>query len=366
MKIGIVTIYDGNNMGSFLQAVALKFAIEDLGHEVVFIERMTAEENLKLFLNRSFSKPRPFPLNYIAVIKRAIFNYSQDKKRRDEIKKIYDVLSKERISLPTVSVDSIYDLDLIICGSDEIWNFNNTSISVPFYTCLNYGFNIRKIAYAVSIGSSSTEDFEKHSDVINVIKTFDRIFPRDIHSQEVLEGLLNTRLKTVCDPTLLVDRNRMDDSFKIPYDGEYIMLYAYDLSNEEKKYLKRFSKEHGIPIFSVLHYSEIADKIITESPFHFAGIIKNSSYCYTSTFHGTIFCTLFANKFVYRSRRLKVKQVAETMGVQDREWISGTYNEFKEMMECKLDRIRIDNTLNEIKKNNNDLLKGIIENANLQ
>ena len=37
MKIGIVTVYDGLNYGSFLQAYAMKRFLEDKGHEVLFM-----------------------------------------------------------------------------------------------------------------------------------------------------------------------------------------------------------------------------------------------------------------------------------------------------------------------------------------
>ena len=365
MNIGIVTIYDGNNMGSFLQAVALKNALEDLDHSVCFIERMTEEENLDLFLNRPFSKPRSFPMNHLARMKRFVFDRKTDENRREEIRKIYSVLRKDREDLPKLKPSDLSDIDLIICGSDEIWNFNNTSISVPFYTCLDYGKKINKIAYAVSVGSSSVDDFRKHPEIIKAISDYRYIFPRDQHSKDVLEKILDKSLNIACDPTLLVDRKRLDICKNEIISGSYIMLYAYDLTKEEKIYLKRFSKEHNLPIISILHYSDIADKIIAESPYAFANIIKNASYCYTSTFHGTIFCTLFAKKFIYRSRRLKVKQVAEYMAVENREWISGSYDDFELLMEKTIDRNVVDQKLNEIRMKNTNTLKEVIDNANI-
>ncbi len=364
MKIAIVTIYDGNNMGSFLQAVALKYILEDMGHSIYFVQRMTEEENLNLFLNRSFSRPRPFPLNILADIKRSIFNRMEDKKKRDEIKKIYDVLSIERNNLPILAPNRLEEIDLIICGSDEIWNFQNTSISVPFYTCLGYGRSIRKIAYAVSVGSSSEKDFINHPDIVNSICNFDKIFPRDTHSKNVLEKTLERPLEIVCDPTLLVDRKRLDQRGGRVIKGSYIMLYAYDLTKEEKIYLKKFSKDHNLPIISILHYSDIADQILVASPYEFANIIKHADYCYTSTFHGTIFCTIFAKRFAYKSRRIKVKQVGEYMNVQDREWVSGSYDVFRTLMETDIDRNVIDNTLSAIKIRNSRILKDIIDETN--
>lgn len=356
MNIGIVTIYDGNNMGSFLQAVALKMALEDLGHEVIFIERMTEEENLNMFVNRPFSRPRPFPLNYIARVKRAMLNGKEDRLRRQEIKKIYEVLSRERKNLKKIGSAEADKLDLIICGSDEIWNFRNTSISVPFYVCKDYGQNVRKIAYAVSIGTSEINDFMKKDEVLEAISGFDYVFPRDNHSKKVLSFLMNRELDIACDPTLLVKKERLVRNIKRDNNSRYILVYAYDLSDSEQKYLKRFSSEMRLPIISILHYLKIADEIITASPYDFGNIIADAEYCYTSTFHGTIFCTLFAKKFMYHARRPKVGEVANYLKIDDREWNIGSYDEFKSRMMETVDRERIEKTLTDIRESNVDRL----------
>lgn len=363
MKIGIVTIYDGNNMGSFLQAIALKDVLEGMGHEVVFVERMTEEENLHMFMNRPFSKLRRFPLNSIASVKRFFLNQTDDRKRREEIKKIYDILSIERLSLPKVKISDIEDINLLICGSDEIWNFNNTSISVPFYTCQNYGQNIKKIAYAVSIGTSSVCDFNKRIDIISAISKFHYIFPRDYHSKEVLDETLGMNLDIVCDPTLLVERERLCGKTERLVTEPYIMVYAYDLTEKEQQLLHEFSNEVGLPIISVYHYLKVANRIVTESPYLFAALVANAEYCYTSTFHGTIFCALFAKRFLYYPRRSKVKEVAQYLDIEDRLWMNGDYYHFKAKMIEDINRIKIDRKLEVIKKKNIEKLKQVISDS---
>ena len=49
MKVGIVTVYDSNNFGSYLQAYALKKVIENLGHNVQFIKFRAEKEAKKRF-----------------------------------------------------------------------------------------------------------------------------------------------------------------------------------------------------------------------------------------------------------------------------------------------------------------------------
>lgn len=351
MNIGIVTIYDGNNMGSFLQAIALKEVVERMGHKVYFVQRMTDDENYEMFVNRPFSRPRAFPLNYIASLKRFLVNRSEDNKKREEIKKIYSILKKDRGNLPVIKIDELDKIDLIICGSDEIWNFKNTSISVPFYTCCNFGQEIHKIAYAVSVGISDVQDFEQNKTVKDAIGKFDAIFVRDNHSKEVVDCITHSNNEIVCDPTLLIERGKLK-LYDSNIDEKYFMIYAYELTKKEQDYIKKFADEMGLTIISVLHYSPIADKIITESPYAFASIVSNAEYCYTSTFHGTIFCTLFAKKFAYRARRPKVREVAQYLDVVDRDWRGESYSEFKNIMLADLDRVKVDDHLNSIRESN--------------
>ena len=49
MKIGIVTVHDVNNFGSFLQAYGLKCTLESLGHEVFFLRGYSRKEARGMF-----------------------------------------------------------------------------------------------------------------------------------------------------------------------------------------------------------------------------------------------------------------------------------------------------------------------------
>lgn len=48
MKIGIVTIYESiTNLGSFLQGYAMKIVLEEMGHEVFFVQKETTLHSIK-------------------------------------------------------------------------------------------------------------------------------------------------------------------------------------------------------------------------------------------------------------------------------------------------------------------------------
>ena len=50
MNIGIITVHDSANFGSFLQAYAMKLALEDLGHNVKFIKTRSDRKVKKVFM----------------------------------------------------------------------------------------------------------------------------------------------------------------------------------------------------------------------------------------------------------------------------------------------------------------------------
>ena len=59
MRIGILTVYDSANFGSYLQAYALKKVLENLGHKVKFI-KFRNEKQLKEVFFGSIVHPKYF------------------------------------------------------------------------------------------------------------------------------------------------------------------------------------------------------------------------------------------------------------------------------------------------------------------
>lgn len=363
MKIAIVTIYDGNNYGSFLQAFALKTKLEELGHDVFFVERMTEDESLHMFTHRRLSKDRGYLLNKMVIAKRLVFNRKEDIKKRESIKQIHESLRKARSELKKVRTDNLSDFDLMICGSDEIWNLKNSSIDVPFYSCVKYGQGIRKVAYAVSVGISAYEDFEKAPEVINQIQKFDKIFVRDENTGAVLRRITNKELNRTCDPTLLIDKEKFRKKKKRLIEEPYMLLYAYHLTKRQEKIISEYAKENHLSLISAGHYLKIADRIVYISPFDFANIIENADCCFTSTFHGTIFCSLFAKRYGVYSRRAKVDDVVRIMGVETHLWDGESKDVFRKLMVYDADRKVIDRRIAEIRNENETILNQQILNG---
>ena len=136
MKVGIVTVYDSNNFGSYLQAYALKKVIEKLGHNVYFIKFRTEKEAKKVFF--------PGKRKLLHYIKTYYFN-----------NKKYNLFLKDRKIFDEISIKDVdkNSFDIIIIGSDECWNVKTETFRNKCF----YGIDLpikRKIAFSISCGKT--------------------------------------------------------------------------------------------------------------------------------------------------------------------------------------------------------------------
>ena len=104
MKIGIVTVYNSYNCGSFLQAYALYRTLLDEGNDVAFLHRKIYKTN-KLYYRVFMAAKKAYRKN----IKRAWFTVAE-----------YFLFNKNQKCLP--KIETLDGRDLVIYGSDTIWN----------------------------------------------------------------------------------------------------------------------------------------------------------------------------------------------------------------------------------------------------
>lgn len=357
MNIAIVTVYDGLNFGSFLQAFAMKAFLEGRGHHVKFVRRFTEEENLALFTTK---KPEE-NCDPVRKIWRKFRNMTvnREKIRREDryYREQFPYYQAAWRRLDLVSPDQLEHIDCILCGSDEIWNFNNPNIDVPFYTCTGYGKTIPKFAVAVSAGNSSREDFRQHPEVEQSIRNFRGILARDQHTREILEDMTGQNVDTVCDPTLLVDRSVfLHQEPEARIEGKYILVYTYGLTEDQKKAVSDFAGKHDYRIVSACMDIGIADQTVYTSPLDFARLISEAECCFTTTFHGTIFSLLFARRFCTIAKFPKIKDLIESVGAETHLWDGRNASVFEQILETDIDREFLDRQLNELKKDSSTII----------
>lgn len=360
MKIAIVTVYDGPNFGSFLQAYALQEFLKEKGHEVFFVQRMSAEETLSLFTTNK-------PSTECGLL-RKIWRKLKEMKNRNKEKNSHKYFHKQFAyftnawkEFKIISPDDLKDIDCVVCGSDEIWNLHNLFLDVSFYSCCDFGKDIPKVGLAVSSGYTTYEDIHQVQCIEESIRGFDEILVRDKRTKDVIDQICNVDSEIICDPTLLVNKNIFLKDKKFDNKGKYILIYAYGLTNEQEKIILHYARERGLKIVSACNYLRIADEVINESPFSFASLMKGAECCFTTTFHGSIFAMLFAKRFCSFAKYPKVEEIVSQCQAGNHLWDGKDEKRFIEIMEQEVDHNLIDGAIAKLRSRSIDKIDDMLE-----
>ena len=156
MKIGIVTVFDAVNYGSFLQAYCLQNVLKKRGYDDITMIKDSSLLYEKWRITSLISYiPRKIRFKFRLAMGylRAWKNFSSSRKKRG--------------------------YDLVIVGSDEMWEVNNITMRPrPLFFGVGVGTK-HLVSYAVSSNSTKTEDVKKYSFISEGIKRFEKISVRD-------------------------------------------------------------------------------------------------------------------------------------------------------------------------------------------
>lgn len=276
MKIGILTFHRGTNYGAFLQAWSLHQILLNFGLDVSIIDYQNiayrkAERNVFLFQNvrqfkyKHWSKP----------IKYYLFRFWQWR---------YLNMSKS----------SMYDL--VIFGSDEIWNLNNWVGTVDL-KLFGFGFvNSRKIGLAPSFGSTEISTLLTNKEIISLLLQFDHISVRDTISQDYLKkaGIVSDLM---LDPTMYINwsQNNLVNKYSRKLKKKryaIVNIHQTKIFHNELLKLRNYLMEtHEIELICLTYTNSIAglNCVNAPNPFEWISYYLNAMFIITDTFHGAIF-----------------------------------------------------------------------------
>lgn len=312
-KIGIVTVYDSTNLGSYLQALAMQELVKERGDVPFFIQTRSRFSTLCLFLGLNMAEqvsPKKILRFVLHLIKHAgktknkINKYRAYRRNWEKLERVVSLKKANRMNL-----------DAVLLGSDEIWNVKQAAFRNP----IMYGIGInakKKIAYAVSAGHMDVDDWKKYPYIINAIKKLDGVFVRDEYTAKILEKNGFEVTGKMCDPTLQTDIRKHMKDYQCKKE-RYMVIYSYKVTQEMQEMLQSFAKEKGLITVAVSLPQDWCDVYLNCSPLEFGNILKDAEFVYTTTFHGTIFSALYHTKCVVFPAVQKVRDVAELLGIEN-------------------------------------------------
>jgi hypothetical protein len=324
VKIGILTFQWAVNYGAVLQMYALKTFLEKNGDVKVDILNFTPKELSSQYSLNIFSKG----LSY----KHRILRLMENIVKRNQYNKFSSFLDQnfnltKLISDSTDLKETVKEYDLIIVGSDQVWNSEITKEYLTDY--LLYGYDCNKVSYAASFGSESIPN-EIIGIVKDSLKDFEYISIREKNSIDYLKNIIeNKKLSLVLDPVFLLTNEEWSTlSIDAPPPKEnYILLYMLEYNPSMITTAKTISKSLNLPVYSIeipfirfLKDSEGIKKMHNVGPKEFIALFKNASYVLTNSFHGTSFSLLFEKEFIsftHPKRNLRMKNLMEIYGLED-------------------------------------------------
>lgn len=299
MRTGTITFHAPNNNGSFLQAYALQTVLNrQLGVENEIINYQSEQQIRQYSVFRYPKSTGDVGRNLISLM-----HYAKLKRRhnRFEMMRKENLILSEQYSTANEVYDTINSYDVLICGSDQIWNTEARDYSdVYFMTRADK----KKISYAASFGSH-IENVNKEKVLLN-LSDFKHISVRERAGRDLCNELLpNKQIEIVCDPTLLLSKNeycKLED--KVNLKNPYIFLYTINFSNEILMAAQKLSKEMKIPVYAAYtSYScvkciKYGIKVLYDvGPAQFLWLINNATYICSNSFHGVVFSIIYEKQF---------------------------------------------------------------------
>lgn len=305
-KIGILTFHYSHNCGSILQAYALQEFLYQKKLDATIIDFVNpGQTDLYSIFSKEF-KFRKIIRNMILLP-----HYKILKKHFDDyisFKKKHLVTSNKRYTTSSSMIELNNQYSIFIAGSDQIWNVTIKDYSRAYLLDFVNDSN-KRIAYSPSFGAKNPLKVLNKNEM-NIYKNdllkFDSISIRENNGSKWLNNILNKSIPVTCDPTLFLKKNdyeKLEEDSQIDYD--YIYYYSPRANPKLDKYVQRISKKYNLKVicWSTKDYylknlwSRGFKLANHQNPGVYLNLIRNAKLVFTTSYHGTIFSTIYRKNF---------------------------------------------------------------------
>lgn len=300
MRIGILTHHYVKNYGAFLQMKGMYETLRKLYPEakIVVINYVNLKHWMKNILHiLHFRLGIDTPSTYVKKMQqlRTFTKYEHSIPRTHSVKNAKDIIELK--------------MDLIVLGSDEIWNLCGSG-----YHPLKFGTGLEKqkvIAYAPSVGAV-TEETEVSKEVFSGVKNLDRISGRDTETVKFIEKVSERKAEKMLDPTFLYNFDidiKKENIQPRPY--RYILIYDCKLTTSMVYKLKEYAQKNSLKIIGAGDYKTYYDEgKINLTPYEWVNLFKNAEKVITGTFHGTVFSIKYEKPVVcYPTEKNRINKI---------------------------------------------------------
>lgn len=334
MKIGIITWFNGGNYGTNLQAIALQSYLRSNGYSVELIdfEIDVQRKEKRTLLAKILSQPLKYATKYA---EKKYYTQIQTRYNRMASEVRENCMFTKVVMNEQDYIDTCNQFDVLICGSDQIWNPNWYH---RFYYADYDQIKAKRISYAPSLGVNVLRE-EQKEDLARSLSKFDAISVREYRGANLIKPLVKSKPKVVVDPTLLLTAKAWDELFSIEtLPGEKYILSMFLTDNHShwcaaRAFAKSKSMKHIVIPYCGFSYFQNAEIKADASVRDFLKLIRGAEYVLTDSFHVTVFSLIYKRQFYtferfveneFTSQNERIRNILEISSCQERLILYGT------------------------------------------
>lgn len=299
-NIGILTFHRALSYGAVLQTWALTQELKSLGYQVQIINY--CEPFIFKRPTGIWSFKKMYNLNRFR--KELVFRNFRKKRFLNVSKKINNVQELKSSEL---------SYDVLVVGSDQVWNSRLTGNSLYVYFLST--FSTRKISYAASFGTDDWKgSVETTEEVKALLSDFDALSVRENSGRRLLQEVFHQQSSVVLDPTLVwSDYSDMINSvphsnyifcFKVNYDSLFM-----EKAMEIGAYLQK-------QVVFIGESKSITGSISVKNPSveDWLSLMYHADFVFTDSFHGLAFSLNFKKDFLmYNSNKHRFTRISSLL-----------------------------------------------------
>lgn len=301
MKIGILSMQRICNYGSFLQAWALQHLLQEMGHEVCFVDYTPGpvlcpegRPPLSRLLQGKCHALWQMRSRRSRMIRKQERNETFQQTFQREYLPLLGLSKERRCRIP---------VDLLIIGSDEVFHCMQSNPQVGYAKELFGEGNRAKrvVSFAASFGSTTLSMLREKGidgEIGRMLSRFCALSVRDSHSWEMVRALTGREAYLHIDPVLLYDFSRKTPERTVCRDTILVYAYAGRMQEPEIAAIQRFARQQGKTLLSVGTYQPFCQVNIPKAtPFELLAYVRDADYVITDTFHGCVYSLKYHKPF---------------------------------------------------------------------
>lgn len=322
MKIGILTFHFARNYGAVLQAYGLQEVIKSMGHQACILDYQNAQI---IYRNSPFSFQRfvENPLKYFERLVNVYIGYRLSIKKfrnfREKFLNILDLSLSQESGINT-------DCDILVIGSDQVWNPFITGGPDPVYWCMKKTA-ARVIAYAASSGDTAALETSAFNNLSEWLENFSAISVREGRLKQFIKKHYERNVNVVVDPTILAGRSVFEKiTSKRVIEERYVLIYSVETSPKLLEIARYVSKKRNAKMVAISP-QVLSNKLINRDVCYYnanvnemLSLVKYAECIVALSFHGTVFSLLYEKDFYsVRGKDIgRVEELLNKIGLQNR------------------------------------------------